>query len=230
MERKNMVLLTVIAVATLLVAVVGATFAYFTATVTDNFTGSDNNGQADVSAAKIANTLTFATTDSNSGSFTATDVYPGHKEVAEIIVKAKSDSDEDAEAAVRFKYTVTSNTFGSDSLKISLYKSNSQITLTENQFNCVQQSELEDGTTYKLFEKCDETNTALSGATLVQGSDQNIQSTGTFEIARDVIENVGQSEKTVYYYVVVEFVNKGSGQNEADNAKELKGKIEVSAA
>ena len=31
MERKNMVLLTVIAVATLLVAVVGATFAYFTA-------------------------------------------------------------------------------------------------------------------------------------------------------------------------------------------------------
>jgi predicted ribosomally synthesized peptide with SipW-like signal peptide len=32
MERKNTVLLTVIAVATLLVAVVGATFAYFTAT------------------------------------------------------------------------------------------------------------------------------------------------------------------------------------------------------
>ena len=31
MEKKNTVLLTVIAVATLLVAVVGATFAYFTA-------------------------------------------------------------------------------------------------------------------------------------------------------------------------------------------------------
>ena len=36
MERKNTILLTVIAIATLLVAVVGATFAYFTATITDN--------------------------------------------------------------------------------------------------------------------------------------------------------------------------------------------------
>ena len=34
MEKKNTILLTVIAVATLLVAVVGATFAYFTATAT----------------------------------------------------------------------------------------------------------------------------------------------------------------------------------------------------
>ena len=36
MDKKNTMLLTVIAVATLLVAVVGATFAYFTATVTQN--------------------------------------------------------------------------------------------------------------------------------------------------------------------------------------------------
>lgn len=35
MERKNTTLLTVIAIATLLVAVVGATFAYFTATASD---------------------------------------------------------------------------------------------------------------------------------------------------------------------------------------------------
>ena len=36
MDKKNTVLLTVIAVATLLVAVVGATFAYFSARVTEN--------------------------------------------------------------------------------------------------------------------------------------------------------------------------------------------------
>ncbi len=45
MERKNTVLLTVIAVATLLVAVVGATFAYFTATNNNGTTtgaGTDN--------------------------------------------------------------------------------------------------------------------------------------------------------------------------------------------
>jgi len=45
MDKKNTMLLTVIAVATLLVAVVGATFAYFTATAqnqgeTINVTGS----------------------------------------------------------------------------------------------------------------------------------------------------------------------------------------------
>ena len=38
MEKKNTVLLTVIAIATLLVAVVGATFAYFSASVTDQAT------------------------------------------------------------------------------------------------------------------------------------------------------------------------------------------------
>ena len=43
MERKNMVLLTVIAVATLLVAVVGATFAYFTASTTTTGSGNSTN-------------------------------------------------------------------------------------------------------------------------------------------------------------------------------------------
>ena len=36
MEKKNVVFLTVLAVATLLTAVVGTTFAYFTATVQGN--------------------------------------------------------------------------------------------------------------------------------------------------------------------------------------------------
>ena len=43
MEKKNTILLTVIAVATLLVAVVGATFAYFTAT-----SSTDGNGASTV--------------------------------------------------------------------------------------------------------------------------------------------------------------------------------------
>ena len=47
MEKKNTILLTVIAVATLLVAVVGATFAYFTAT---NST-SGEGGTTDVTTA-----------------------------------------------------------------------------------------------------------------------------------------------------------------------------------
>ncbi len=49
MEKKNTILLTVIAIATLLVAVVGATFAYFTATVT-----TDNDANNTVNAKTYA--------------------------------------------------------------------------------------------------------------------------------------------------------------------------------
>ena len=40
MDKKNTMLLTVIAIATLLVAVVGATFAYFSVTATNNATAT----------------------------------------------------------------------------------------------------------------------------------------------------------------------------------------------
>ena len=60
MEKKNMVLLTVIAVATLLVAVVGATFAYFTASTT-----ASGTADATVTTSKQDGaTITFTGTES----------------------------------------------------------------------------------------------------------------------------------------------------------------------
>ncbi len=53
MDKKNTVLLTVIAVATLLVAVVGATFAYFSANVTEN-----NKTQTVLKSAELGITFT----------------------------------------------------------------------------------------------------------------------------------------------------------------------------
>lgn len=70
MEKKNMVLLTVIAVATLLVAVVGATFAYFTAT---SETGG-NNTTTEVTTRQVAG-LSW-TEGADSGASPA--VYPGY--------------------------------------------------------------------------------------------------------------------------------------------------------
>ena len=233
MERKNMVLLTVIAVATLLVAVVGATFAYFTATVKDERDGQENKGQADISSAtKIVNTLTFEN-NGTAGSFTAEDVYPGHKEVAEIKVTASGD--DTAEIGVAFKYNVTNNTFPTGSIKISLYKSTNQVTIPEeeNLFGCTKTSAPVDGVDsenkVKLYENCANTKTSLNNADLVDGSEQEVQNEGTFEIGRDTI-TVGDADTTVYYYVVVEFVDKTSDQNISDLNKVLKGKIEVSAA
>ena len=56
-EKGNTVLLTVIGVATLLVALVGATFAYFTATVNNN-----SNQSVTITTAQAAS-LTYNTTD-----------------------------------------------------------------------------------------------------------------------------------------------------------------------
>ena len=71
MERKNTVLLTVIAVATLLVAVVGATFAYFTATT--NASGDTNNATSTVNTAKVAD-ISFSK-ESYTG--TTNTIWPG---------------------------------------------------------------------------------------------------------------------------------------------------------
>ena len=120
---------------------VGATFAYFTATVTNSYDGTEENGKTNVTAAKVPSTLTFASTDSNAGKFTAENVYPGHMEVAEIKVTATGDA-EGAQAAVRIAYTTGESTFTEDAIKISVYRSESQISLGNNNnfFNCVKKS------------------------------------------------------------------------------------------
>ena len=62
MDKKNTMLLTVIAVATLLVAVVGATFAYFSVTVKgDESTSTSVTG----STSEAPGTVTFATANAN---------------------------------------------------------------------------------------------------------------------------------------------------------------------
>lgn len=66
-ENGNTVLLTVIGIATLLVALVGATFAYFTATVSD-----ESNQSVVITTASVAS-LTFT----GSNSFALTNVVPG---------------------------------------------------------------------------------------------------------------------------------------------------------
>src|SRR5574344_1462561 len=68
MERKNTVLLTVIAVATLLVAVIGATFAYFTATAGGSGTTPVSVTTSSVGATSFTNTsivLTVQQSDMN---------------------------------------------------------------------------------------------------------------------------------------------------------------------
>ena len=89
MEKKNIIFLTVIAIATLLVAVVGATFAYFSTVVNKEVTGDAN--KADISTVKYnTSTITFTTTGSK---ITMADAIPGDSKSTTFTIKNSSTTD-----------------------------------------------------------------------------------------------------------------------------------------
>ena len=117
MEKKNVIFLSVIAVATLLTAVIGTTFAYFTA----NFTVSNKQNATSTVTTKTLSGVTITLGNKISGN----PVYPGFKGVQEITVTGTK-----ADVAGQFTLTVTPSidtAFGND-VVWSLYKSDSAIT------------------------------------------------------------------------------------------------------
>ncbi len=108
MEKRNTILLTVIAIATLLVAVVGATFAYFTAQTTAQ--GSGDSVETNTTNLKGA-TITFASADSKFDLLN----YPGGLAVfGSKVTISKEEGQEDAEheyqATYNLKIEYTNNT------------------------------------------------------------------------------------------------------------------------
>ena len=256
MERKNMVLLTVIAVATLLVAVIGATFAFFSATVQDDRGSSGDNGQTNITAGSVSNKTIVANISGAAGKFTATDIYPGHMEVAALQVTADNQSgDKDSVTDIAIKYDVTQNTFKEDEIKVSLYRGDNEFTEIKqndtatgnNYFNCTHQSKLttssdyEDGQqpaagTTKFYETCEKGYEDLTstGKLTKVGTDHLVAvSKDTITFEDKITANTGGT-KTNYYYLVLEFVDKkksaeaegDTAQNESMNAK-LIGTISV---
>ncbi len=249
MEKKNMVLLTVIAVSTLLVAVVGATFAFFTATVQDNRSQSDDTGSTSLTAGSVASTTIVGSVEGAAGQFTATDVYPGHKEVAALTVTAdNSKGTKDSVTDIAIKYDVTQNDFKDDEIKVSIYRGSQKVDMTKdangnsNFFECHHKSEaategdfteiegFEQGKTTKFYEECEKDETALTGASLL-GSAQLVKQSPDEYLFEDKISANASNQTTVYYYVVVEFVdtkkaNDVDAQNASMNAV-LKGDITV---
>lgn len=129
MERKNVIFLSVIAVATLLTAVVGTTFAYFTASVTT--TGDGNKIEV------TTKTLVSAEMDLGS-TVTAVDVFPGHEEVKALKYEASGNGE-----AIQAVISVTASipeAFGSN-VGWKLYK------VTEAEYNAVTTKAAENTTT-----------------------------------------------------------------------------------
>lgn len=239
MEKKNMVLLTVIAVATLLVAVVGATFAYFTANITNNYNGSGDNGKTNVQAGRVAGTTLVSNVAGEAGSFTATDVYPGHKEVAALKVNVTDESSTNAK--INITYNATTNGFTDGSIKLRVYKTDAAKSIGSDgdYFQCAKKTGTGSGlgaNTTIFFEECTGPEETSLGTQV--GSDYVLKSSNNGNpvvIATDDSVSSSPSGVDTYYYVVVEFVNQtessesSASQNE-NFGKQLAGDISVELA
>lgn len=230
MEKKNMVLLTVIAVATLLVAVVGATFAYFSTTAENDFSGGGTGaaGNTNVGSGNVGeggDTVIITETSSGAGSFTATNVYPGHREVAQAHVNAKNASGQTSN--VKITYTAETNDFSEGAIKVSVYKSTTDLAIpASNAFNCVQETTTV-GNEIRYTEDCTEIASLLTekGATQV-GTTQTLNGTDSQEVVLVASEPITADADgaDTYFYIVVEFAETSEDQN-ADMSKTLDGSI-----
>ena len=220
MEKKNMVLLTVIAVATLLVAVVGATFAYFTASIQNDYNGQENNGSANISSGSVgSNNTVVAEVDGQAGSFEATDVYPGHKEVAALKVTVTGDTAQ----SIDITYSPTTNDFPDGSITLKVYKGAGTENIGEegNYFQCESKTGTSGGS-QTFYEECTVQESTL-GSQL--GSTHNLtqaEAGSTVVLATDSL-----TSETGTYYVVVEFVNKPGESQDTAQSKTLDGDISV---
>ena len=101
-NRGQSIFLSVVGIATLLVAIVGATFAYFSISVT----GNENASSIRVTTAKVGG-ITF---DGTGAGVEATDVYPGWTATKTFTVT--SDANADATASVQYQIVLKSSEVG----------------------------------------------------------------------------------------------------------------------
>ena len=211
MEKKNTILLTVIAVATLLVAVVGATFAYFTASTA----GSGDNSTGTVNTATVGN-VTLALGDQTND--TVMD-YPGGKAVVALSVTPTKGGSDTNNYNVTYNVTGTIDTTalnGSDSeITYTLYRvsSTTAASISDPVQSCslVQDTTTELGKTHYYYEDC-AIDKNITGGTVVDSGTITNHASAT-QVRTDALEN-STTGTTYYYYLVVEYANEEAPQNE----------------
>ncbi len=217
MLKKKNLLLTCLAVFTLTIVTLGASYAFFIGLFNDQRNTTDN--QSELETANIADTTLISNVSNAAGSFIKSDIYPGHKEVVAIEVAASGVAG--SSSSFQFKYFIEENGL-KENVKVSLYKSKTPIETGENYFNCEKQSELIDNES-RFFESCEEKEVGkLVQENILSNEKEMILGKDTLTIKKD------NEEEKAYYYVVVEFMNLNQSQNE-DMNKVLKGKITVEA-
>lgn len=200
MEKRNSIVLTAIAIATLLVAVVGATFAYFTASV--GGTGNTTNNASTVTTAAIA--AVDYTTGSN---FTLVDAYPGQKGVQVFTVKLTGDIGTKGKYVVKLTPTATNTLL--TNVRYTLYQTTTPAT---NKIEVENAGKVVTGGQFSA------TDTFKTTGTLTTVGTANTSITNTNVITLDTKEFTITSTATTYtYYLAYEYVNTGADQNTEQN-------------
>lgn len=220
MEKKNTVLLTVIAVATLLVAVVGATFAYFTASASGTVTGKTE-----------ANTPNLATVKLNTQAIQMDEVYDIYPGTMNYVGASADAVVETADGQTKYDYNVNYTVTGTVTLseafnfpvEYTLYKVETPVTAV----TCGEVNKTDSNNEVQFSRTCD-LDAALKAEGAVAKATQTIAAddtelTKTFEINETAATNDG---KTYYYYLVVNYPNQTEDQN-ADQAKKITIKLDV---
>lgn len=234
MEKKNTVLLTVIAVATLLVAVVGATFAYFTATAnTDNTGAGSTNVQTrnDVGGVELKLAANTVSTDGDIQ-------YPGGYVVTGATVTAKSLGTDNYNVNYTLNGTITNGT--DTELKYKVYQTTTQVTgkmvdeCTMRQYQATVDGKTELRYTYMNADNSATTctvNTGITTGSTVLVADGTVAAATTTGEGEAAVTTAGKATITLsstantsmaltstsagastYYYVVVEYPDTGAAQ------------------
>ena len=204
MEKKNTILLTVIAVATLLVAVVGATFAYFTAsTSTGDGTGSAATGTPTTLGSTAIDMETVATQGASNMT------YPGGMMVAAAKVTASVTGDQTYNMTYDVKFEVdTSALAGSTSeIKYTVYRVDSEVS-GDLVTGCVP-NEVPDGNNKKYYYTNCAAATGITSGTPVKTEATIDEHTAKTEvtISDQTFSNVTNAGDEYVYYLVVSYVN-----------------------
>lgn len=224
MEKKNTVLLTVIAVATLLVAVVGATFAYFTATSSVDGAGNttDVKTRAEVGGVELKLASNTATTDGDIN-------YPGGYVVNGATVTAKStNATDNYKVNYALNGTITNNT--DTALNYKIYQTTSAAS-GDIVSGCTMR-QYQDGTeiryTYlpegSITTTCTVNSTITGGTVIKSGTvaaatvagDTTTPGTETIKVSSSDVASMALTSTnagaSTYYYLVVEYPDTGAAQ------------------
>lgn len=204
MEKKNTILLTVIAVATLLVAVVGATFAYFTATTS---TTGDGASTGEVDTAEVAS---VKLTKAETGKSTTT-IYPGTTNYAGMSITASKEGSDAAEYDITYTLsgTVTlSEAFTKGAVSYKVYRTTTPV---ETPVTCTDPTATPSATGTQYSQECTVDNTmTTSGTEVASGTVDG--TTASISISEQELSTSGNTQ--YYYYLVVSYEKKNEDQND----------------